>query len=586
MKFIIPQYLLLKADQAANLCLLVLSMIGSVILIYKYGFYYEPATAFIVHSALLLIFSFFLLIYSYKIFRAGTVEYLKEKRHFIYLIVFIIFLEIISFIYQNITVTIQNAQAYSNALLFILVQVSILNQMMASAIKYNLRIASLKFRPAVVFVSTFVILIIIGAAFLKMPKAVNPGEFISFTDALFTSTSACCVTGLTVVDTLTKFSVFGKVVIIVLIQIGGFGMVIFGAFFTVVLGKSLNLRSVAIVEDLLSDERISNIKIAILKILRITILIESLGALLLAVAWRNDFSSVGELVGFSIFHSISAFCNAGFALFTENLMHSTTQNNPIVIYTLAVLIIFGGLGFGTIIEVFNKMITPKKKINRLSLQTRIVLTASITLIIVGFIFLFFVEYESSMQNMTLMQRFNHSFFQSVTARTAGFNTIDMSLLINPTIMLMIMLMFIGGSPGGTAGGIKTTTLAISFVSIKSIIKGEKRLSFMGRNIPYRNFNNAVIVLVFSVTLIILGTMILTFTEPKADFITILFEEVSAFGTVGLSLNFTSTLSVPGRYVIIFTMLIGRLGPLTVALALSGSSKKVEYEYPEESIMIG
>lgn len=582
----ISKYFLYKADKLANLILLILSIFGSAILVYKYGFYYEPEVELTIERAILLIFSFFLIIYTYKIFRAGTVEYLYKKRYFIYLLVLITILEALSFVFKREAITIENILSYSNLLLIILVQFSILNQMIASAIKYNIRIAALKFRPAFLFVSTFLFLIFCGACFLKMPRAVNPGEFISFTDALFTSTSAACVTGLTVVDTATKFSVFGKIVILLLIQIGGFGMVIFGAFFAVIFGKSLNLRSVAIIEDLLSDERINNIKSALVKIFRATIIIEGCGALLLAVAWRDYFSSASDLIGFSIFHSISAFCNAGFGLFTENLMHSSTQNNPLLLYTIAILIILGGLGFGTIIEIFNKCTVKQKRKIRFSLQTKIVIVVSFCLIMVGFIGLYFVEGNNSMQNMSVIQRFNHSFFQSVTARTAGFNSIDMSLLTNPAILLLIILMFIGGSPGGTAGGVKTTTLAVSFISIKSIIKGERRLSFMRKNIPYRNFNSAVIVMVFSVSLIIVSSFILSFTEPQADFLTILFEEVSAFGTVGLSLNFTSSLSVAGRYIIIITMIIGRLGPLTVAVAMSGNNKKIDYEFPEEPIMIG
>jgi len=582
----VSKYFLYKADKLANLILLILSIFGSAILVYKYGFYYEPEVELTIERAILLIFSFFLIIYTYKIFRAGTVEYLYKKRYFIYLLVLITILEALSFVFKREAITIENILSYSNLLLIILVQFSILNQMIASAIKYNIRIAALKFRPAFLFVSTFLFLIFCGACFLKMPRAVNPGEFISFTDALFTSTSAACVTGLTVVDTATKFSVFGKIVILLLIQIGGFGMVIFGAFFAVIFGKSLNLRSVAIIEDLLSDERINNIKSALVKIFRATIIIEGCGALLLAVAWRDYFSSTSDLIGFSIFHSISAFCNAGFGLFTENLMHSSTQNNPLLLYTIAILIILGGLGFGTIIEIFNKLTTKQKRKIRFSLQTKIVLAISFCLIVIGLIGLYFVESNSSMQNMSIIQRINHSFFQSVSARTAGFNSIDMSLLTNPAILLLIILMFIGGSPGGTAGGVKTTTLAVSFISIKSIIKGERRLSFMRKNIPYRNFNSAVIVMVFSVSLILISTFILSFTEPQADFLTILFEEVSAFGTVGLSLNFTSSLSVAGRYIIIITMIIGRLGPLTVAVAMSGNNKKIDYEFPEEPIMIG
>jgi len=582
----LPRIFFHKADKLANLILLILSIFGSAFLIFKYGFYYEPGTALMLERGILLIFSFFLVIYTYKIFRAGTVEYLKKKRYFIYLLILITILEVISFLFKGEEVTVENILAYSNLLLIILVQFNILYQMVASAIKYNIRIAALKFRPAFLFVSTFLFLIFCGACFLKMPRAVNPGEFISFTDALFTSTSACCVTGLTVVDTATKFSVFGKIVILLLIQVGGFGMVIFGAFFALIFGKGLNLRSVAVIEDLLSDERINNIKSALIKIFRATVIIEGCGAILLAIAWQNSFSSYADLIGFSIFHSISAFCNAGFGLFTENLMHSTTQNNPLLLYTIAILIILGGLGFGSIIELFHKCTTKQKRKVRLSLQTKIVLSISTMLIVIGFIGLYFVEQNSSMQNMSVMQRINHSFFQSVTARTAGFNSIDMSMLANPTILLIIILMFIGGSPGGTAGGIKTTTLAISFISIKSIIRGERRLSFFHRNIPYRNFNSAVIVLVFSVSLIVVSTFILSFTEPKADFLTILFEEVSAFGTVGLSLNFTSSLSVAGRYIIIITMIIGRLGPLTVAVAMSGNHKKIDYEFPEEPIMIG
>ncbi|SFU28160.1 trk system potassium uptake protein TrkH [Clostridium sp. DSM 8431] len=428
----------------------------------------------------------------------------------------------------------------------------------------------------------FLVLIVAGAIILSLPISSKEGVYTNFLDSLFTSTSAVCVTGLVAVDTGTYWSTFGQFVIILLIQIGGLGFMSITVFVAALLGKKITLKDRLYVQESLNTLSIHGIVKMVKYVISFVFIVEGIGALLLSTQFIPEFGLVKGM-GYSFFHSISTFCNAGFDLMGNYSSVTSYSSNAVVLITLSLLIIISGLGFTVILELLNY-----KNNKKLSIHSKIVLTMTLALIIFPTIFIFLLEYKNAgtMANMSFGDKILNSFFTAVSPRTAGFNSIDLAKMEIASIFLTIFLMFIGGSPGSTAGGLKTTTFAIAILTLISVIKGYEDTEAFGRRFSKELVYKAFALLMLGVTLVVTVTMILSITEYDIPFIDLFFEAASAFGTVGLTLGITQKLSVIGKIVIMITMYLGRVGPLTVMLALMHRQKQRGFSYPEGKVLIG
>lgn len=437
-----------------------------------------------------------------------------------------------------------------------------------------------------IFVASFLLLILVGTLLLSLPIATVEGSRAPALTALFTATTAVCVTGLVVVDTGTFWSPFGQVVIMGLIQLGGLGLMTFTTIFAVLLGKKIGLQERLNLQQSLNQLKTQGVVRLITFIVTITLIIEGAGAIILALRW-SALLGWKQAWYYGIFHAVSAFNNAGIDLFGRITGKFSSlisfQTDPIVTIVIAGLIILGGLGFTVIYE-----LVQKKSLARLTLHSKIVLWVTGILIVGGTLGVYLLEYSNpkTMGGLSQGGRLLTAFFQAVTPRTAGFNTVDLPSLTMPTKLLIILLMFIGASPGSTGGGVKTTTITGVLVSMKSAILGREDVEIFQRRIPQYIVGKMLAVMGGAVIWVFLATLALTITE-RADFLTILFEVVSAFGTVGLSLGLTTELSVIGKLVIILTMIMGRVGPLTLAIAITERSHRTHnLRYPEEKIIVG
>ncbi|WP_059170717.1 TrkH family potassium uptake protein [Bacillus sp. FJAT-27445] len=436
--------------------------------------------------------------------------------------------------------------------------------------------------PPKVLVLGFVVIILIGASILTLPISTADNEGLPFIKAFFTATSATCVTGLVVVDTGTTFSTFGQVVILLLIQIGGLGFMTFASLFAFILGKRISLRERLLLQESLNNISIEGIVRLARRILIFAAVFETLGAIILSIRFSFDMP-LRKAVFYGVFHSISNFNNAGFDLLGEFRSLTGYVDDPVVVLTVCLLIITGGIGFIVINELFEYRHT-----KRLSLHTKIVLSSTGILIAIGTLLIFLLEYSNgkTLGPLSLSGKTLAALFQSVTARTAGANTVSISDMTQSGLFLIIILMFIGASPGSTGGGIKTTTFATLLGAVWSQIRGKEDVVLYRRRIGYETIYKALTVTMSALILIIIVTMLLTITEKGKDFFLILFEATSAFATVGLSMGLTPLLSTPGELLIIFMMLAGRVGPLTVAYAITIRRKQTPFRYPKGKIMIG
>lgn len=445
-------------------------------------------------------------------------------------------------------------------------------------------VSSFKLKPAQVIAATFIWIILIGTLLLMLPLSASNGQSPGFINALFTATSATCVTGLAVVDTGLDFSFFGQLVIMILFQIGGLGIMTLSTALSVIIFKKMTLSDQSAIEDML-DQSEGNVKTLLKYILSYTLIIEFIGAVLLMVVFTKTFPHHPvKALYYSVFHSISAFCNAGFGLFSDSF--ASFSGSWIINFTIMFLIIFGGLGFAVIYDLQNWVkSTYKKEKYRLSLHTRITLITSLILILTGAVFFLCTEYSHSFSQFNFIDKVNAALFQSVTCRTAGFSTVDTKLFTSTGLLFSIILMFIGASSGSTGGGIKTTTFALLVLRVKAVLAGRDDIEISGRTIPSIVVNKAVSISLLSILICLVFLIVLTLTEGF-EFMDCFFEVVSAFGTVGLSTGITSSLTSWGKIVITFLMFIGRVGPLTLALAVGEKLLKGQFSYPEEKIMVG
>lgn len=435
--------------------------------------------------------------------------------------------------------------------------------------------------PSKILLLSFVVIILIGTVFLSLPIASYEGVENSPLTALFTATSAVSVTGLSVVDVSTTYNYFGKTIILILIQLGGLGIMTFSSILMMIIGKRISYEEKKILKEDLNQEALGGIVRFIRTLMAIVFTIEGVGAILLFTQFRKDYSFL-KAIYYSVFHSVSAFCNAGFSLFSDSL--EGFKGNFVVNMTISGLIILGGIGFAVINSYILFFKTRRKKFN---LTSKLALKITVLLLISGTVLFYFVERTNpaTIGNLTFVEKWIASFFQSVTTRTAGFNSVPMDKMKPASIFMFLLFMFVGASPGSTGGGIKTTTFGVILFYIIGIIRGESEINISNRRISWEVLNRAMVILVISLLYVSFVSLALLSIE-QGDFVKIVFEAVSAFGTVGLSMGLTPELSTASRVIIIITMLIGRAGPLTVALAVGEKKKKLKIRYPKENILVG
>jgi trk system potassium uptake protein TrkH len=438
-----------------------------------------------------------------------------------------------------------------------------------------------KMPPSRILLMFFIVAIFIGSFLLLLPVSVTPGNNIDYLTSVFTVTSAVCVTGLTVVDVSKIFTPFGQGVILFFIQLGGLGIMTFSSILFMMIGKRITYHEMKILKEDLNAENTGEIIQFITRLIRIVFTIELIGTLFLTLAfWREMPFKKAFLFG--LFHSISAFCNAGFSLFTTGL--EGYSGNILINLTISALIILGGIGFAVISSYINYYRTNVKRFN---LSSKIVLRISLVLTIVGTVLFFILEYRNPLTigEMNIFHKAMASFFQSVTTRTAGFNTVPIGNLTPGSIFLFCVLMFIGASPGSTGGGIKTTTFGVIMVYVLGIVKGQEDIEISNRRISWEILNRALAILVISVGYVSVTILIMLMVD-NLGFSETIFEVISAFGTVGLSMGVTADMNQFSRMLIIITMVVGRVGPLTFALALGEQIQKKQRRYPKENILIG
>lgn len=441
------------------------------------------------------------------------------------------------------------------------------------------------------FVLSFVVLILSGTGLLMLPKMTVEGVNLHFVDALFTATSASCVTGLSTVDIATYFTLRGQIIIMFLAQLGGLNIITFATFFLILSKKSIGIKNQALIKDSLDERNFSDSMRLLKEIFYSTFIIEGVGAVLIFFNWSNNtpFLDFYQKAYYSVFHSIMAFNNAGFSLFEGNLFNFYCRNAYVLQFVITALIFLGGIGFPVIKDVLGDFFFKKKgRINRKwALNTRIVVFTSLALIVIGTTFFMIFEWNSSLRDHPWGGKIIVSLFQAVTARTAGFQSVDFSILMNPTLILLMMLMFIGASPVSTGGGIKTTTFAVLVLSAINTIKGRERINVEHSQISNSAVLRAMTILLFSACFVILGTIVLSFTDPDKEMIGLVFEQVSAFTTTGLSTGITPDLSTGSKVTLIVSMFMGRIGLLTFGFALINKIKaEPDYKYPKARIIVG
>ncbi len=442
--------------------------------------------------------------------------------------------------------------------------------------------------PAQVMVIGFGVVILFGGLILNLPIAAKSGKSVGLLNALFTSTSAVCVTGLIVVDTSTYWNEFGQLVIISLIQIGGLGFMTMATMFSLLTGKKINLRERLLIQESLNQRDLSGLVKLTRYIIMMTFAIEGTGALLLSMVFIPKLGLI-KGIWYSVFHSISAFCNAGFDLMGpisgeySSLMYFV--DNSLINLVICGLIVLGGIGFPVLLDVINN-----KKYSKLNVHSKIVINTTAILIAIGFLFIFIVEFNNkgSLGGLNMKEKLLSSLFQSVTLRTAGYSTIDLTVLKESTLFLMIILMLIGASPASTGGGLKTTTVATLFLTVKSFILGKEDIEVYQRRISSTTVRKSLGIFFIGVFVALFGTLTLTIVSPGFSLLESAFEVVSAFATVGLSLGGSPTLTSFGKIIIMILMFSGRVGSLTIFIALLSRSKKIKSKvrYAEGKIIVG
>jgi potassium uptake TrkH family protein len=571
-----------------------LSLLAFGILVFDIGF------SKVVQSGRLAVFYNFLLIalsigYTVRLFSKSE-KYRKPRLIIeIFIILFLLVAAILNLtgIQIDKEIRIANLQIKSflvNLLIFILFLIELS--------RLSLAINKLKVHPAVVFILSFLLVILIGTGMLMLPNATVSG--ISFVDALFTSTSAVCVTGLIVLDTSKDFTFMGQFIIMVLFQVGGLGMMTFTSFFGFFFKGGYSLQNQLFLKDYINEDNIGRINSTLVKIIVFTLVVEGIAAsMVYAVVDKSLFAHNGDRLFFSVFHAISAFCNAGFSTLQNGLYESGFRLEYHVHLVIAIAIIIGGIGFPVVVGYFNYLqhvfVGTKKMIFKgseyqhvprvVNINIRLIVYTTIILLVLGFLSYYYFESENTLKGLSGYGKFVTAFFGSVTPRTAGFNTVDMTALAVPTVLIYLILMWIGASPGSTGGGLKTSTFAVAVLNTLSVAKGKERVEVFSREISNDTIKKAFAVIQLSFLVIGLGVFMVMLFNPEMNILDVAFEIFSAFSTVGLSLGITAGLSTGSKIVVTVIMFLGRVGTLTVLVALVKKVRSQNYKYPEESVFI-
>lgn len=435
----------------------------------------------------------------------------------------------------------------------------------------------------------FFCIILFGAVILSLPICSSNGTSTNFIDSFFTATSAVCVTGLVAFDTATHWNTFGKFIIIVLIQIGGLGFMTIATLIALIRGKKINLKERLLIQESLNQLDLSGIVNLTRQIIIMVFSIELCGGILLSLQFIPKFGPIQGLA-YGIFHSISAFCNAGFDLMGsisgEFSSLTSLYDNAYFMVVVSLLIILGGIGYPVILDVLSV-----RKFSKLNVHSKLVIWSTAILLFVGFAVIFIVEYNNpaTLGNMTMKGKVLSSMFQSVTFRTAGFNSIDLAAATESSIFFMIILMFIGASPASTGGGIKTTTVAVLFLTVKGFLSGRDEIQISERSISSHTIRKSLVIFFIAISIVILGILMLSITNPQFSLLECAFEVVSAYATVGLSIGGSPNLNVIGKFIIICLMFLGRVGSLTIftaILSINLSKKDKNIKRPNGKIIVG
>lgn len=452
----------------------------------------------------------------------------------------------------------------------------------------NSKLKMRQMRPERMLAGGFLLLIAIGTALLSLPAAAADGKSVGAFNALFTATSAVCVTGLTVVDTGRAFSDFGHGVLLILVQAGGLGFMVFATMTMVIMGRRITLRDRVLIRESMNTSTLSGV-VRLTKAYGImALLLEMAGALLLSVRFVPQFG-MGKGLWYSFFHAVTAFCNAGFDLLGGGVSLTVYRNDAYVLLVISALIILGGTGFAVLFEVINKRFAWRK----LTLHTRVVLIVSGALLLAGMAFFALLEWNNpatlAMEGCDTGDKLLNAFFQSVTMRTAGFNSISLSHMRDASKLFSVVLMFIGASPASTGGGLKTTTFSVVFLILLSVIRGQRDVNVLGRRLSSELMRRAIAMLMIAILVLMIGALLLTVIEQDdVTFVDLLFETASALSTAGITTAGTAMLRPASRVVLILLMYFGRVGVLTLALALAQKQNDAQnrIRYPEDSMMIG
>ena len=578
-----------------NTASIIVSLIAIGSLLYYHGFPISEQTRFLLTSIIKVSFAFYILkyitgfVYSFK-----PREYLKSTRFegILMLLIVIDFISDTIFHFPFIKwVGIQLGMDALKAFYILFMQLYILIIVGVEIGKASTQLPILKRSPPTLLMFSFIILIIIGTGLLMLPEMTSSGIGMPFIKALFTSISASCVTGLTVVDTATYFSFKGQLLIMLLIQLGGLNIISFATFFAIFSRRGIGIKHQSIIQESLSSDSLMSSKGMLRQIFLFSFLIELAGSILIFFSWSSQvpFKNIGDQLFHSIFHAISAFNNAGFSLFSNGLTEYYVSNSYFLHIVIAVLILMGGIGFPVLRDLFNIHRVRERKSKpwkQYKISTRVTLYSSALLLIAGMLVFLLTEWNNSMEEKNVFEKLITSLFQSVTARTAGFSTVDFSVVSLPALLFFIFLMFIGASPGSTGGGIKTSTFTLILLSAYSTIRGKKNLELFKHTFSFELLNKAFSILLFSAGFIFASTFVLLLTDRELGMMPLLFEEVSAFATVGLSTGITSELSTAGKTVLMISMYVGRVGTLTLAFALGRKKESTDYKYPKAPLLVG
>ncbi|WP_186755881.1 TrkH family potassium uptake protein [Echinicola salinicaeni] len=576
--------------------LLVLSLIGFFLVIYEEGFNQPFLSISDSHFVLKVILTIIWTGYICQFFLAKWVKFNFKKLVAEVLLIFLISV-VLFFIFSDFKLPGLDAHTSVTSDRFLvdfLVSVVFLIELS----KLSLGVGELKLNPQMIFILSFLTLIGVGTVLLMLPKATY--EPIHLVDALFTATSAVCVTGLIVLDTAKDFTLFGQLIIMILFQIGGLGMMTFTSFFGFFFKGNFSFQNQLFLKDFINEDRFGQVFNTLLKVITFTFLVEGLGAVLIYLSLDNGlFEGTMDMIFFSVFHSVSGFCNAGFSILSDGLYQEGFRQNYNMQLIIALSIVLGGIGFPVVLSYYQYLKHLIKGLYRklvfgesyryvpriVNIGTRLVMITTGILLLIGFVVFWVFEEEYSLKGIEGYGKFVTAFFGAVTPRTAGFNTVDMTSMAAPTILLYLLLMWIGASPGSTGGGLKTSTFAVAILSTLSIAKGKDRVEVFRREISNATLKKAFAVTFLSVMMMGTTVFLLKLFDRDLPLTSVVFEAFSAFSTVGLSLGITSGLSFGSKMVLIVTMFVGRIGILTFLIGLSRGVKNLSYRYPEESVFI-